>query len=212
MRDEIRHSVIGAARLFLQKKVFRQAAREAAEGCGPEDWRELLERFDAPPALLRGEGDPERRAVWASNWKHTLAEVSYQGRERALSVLREYAFEAAQPGQPAAFNAYCRLAAEGVEPEQFFADLVRGFPALPSPPHPDRLFIVENLRGYEAVPERYLERHRWESLVLPETVWRLGPSTPEFRAEVGRLWRLPEFDQAREVFSRLQEELAEDDD
>jgi len=211
MTEDLQNAIIAAARLFLQTEHFRDAARAAAERCGLDDWGEILGWFEAPPVPVTGEDDAERRALWASDCKHTLAEVLYQGRERALPVLREFAFAAAQPGQPAAFNAYCRLAAEGVQSEQFFTDLVRGFPALPPPPHPDRLFIVENLSGYENVPQRYLERHRWESPILPGTVWRLGGSTAEFRAEVGQLWRLPEFGQAREAFSRLQEQLGVED-
>lgn len=155
---------------------YRDAARTLADALDAGSLRRLVDLYDAspdpPPDYRPDQGTSVSRAfAWGVQWTITLSEVLFQARNKAVAVLREEAFvagEARQLARTACLEIYAHLASEGVETEQFVADVRAAFPTLDLDtrmhvveavliygPRNPALLSLEALPGYEGAMQAW---------------------------------------------------------
>lgn len=132
---------------------YRDAARTCANDLDAEDLRRMIPLFDVrqpPPHDYRPDEAAKisRDFAWSVQRHTTLAEILYQARSKAVPALREHALgENRRNGsvsEAVALELYARLAAEGVETEQFLRDVQEAFAALDTEA---RISVAEAVSG-----------------------------------------------------------------
>ena len=193
-KDDLDARLLAVADAHLDQERFAPLARQLAEDCDLQALRDVWERFhrEPPPDFRPETPEPARSFAWQFPWWNALCEVAYQAGEGGLPAVREVAFNGGDPAQAAASNVLCRLAAEGVATETFFADVLREFPTLTPGA---RAVLADWIARYR---EPWTQTLDWPqaSMYLGQIVWRTGPATDAYRRLAGETLARPEFQEA----------------